>query len=77
MSATPLKCVSMNNQERKVRSETLNINNNEPLFYPYGIKIDKGSDSCNNISDAHAKLCVPDFIKNINVLCQNLMKQGT
>ena len=27
-----LKCVSMNNQEYKIRPETLNKNSNEPLF---------------------------------------------
>ena len=34
-------CVSMNNQERKVRSEIVNVNSNEPLFYLYSIKINK------------------------------------
>ena len=28
------KCISMNNQERKTRPEIININSNEPLFYP-------------------------------------------
>ena len=30
----PLKRVSMNNQEYKVRPEVININSNESLFYP-------------------------------------------
>ena len=30
-----LKCVSMNNQECRVRPAIVNINSNEPLFYPY------------------------------------------
>ena len=29
----PSNCVSMNNQECKVRSEIININSNEPFFY--------------------------------------------
>ena len=29
-----LKCVSMNNQECKVRPEITDINSNEPSFYP-------------------------------------------
>ena len=33
LNANPLKCVSMNNQECKVRSEIININSNEPSFY--------------------------------------------
>ena len=34
-------CVSMNNQECKLRSEIVNVNSNEPLFYFYSIKINK------------------------------------
>ena len=33
-----LECVSMNNQECKIRPEIININTSEPLFYPYSIK---------------------------------------
>ena len=36
-----LECVSMNNQECKIRPEIINLNTNEPLFYPYSIKINK------------------------------------
>ena len=75
MSITPLKCVSMNNQERKVRSEIVNINSNEPASFPFCIKTSKCSGSCNNINDAYAKLCVPDVIKNINVKVSNLMSR--
>ena len=32
-----LECVSMNNQECKSRTKTININNNEPVFYPFSI----------------------------------------
>ena len=38
LSATPLKCVSMTNQECKVRSENVNVNSHEPVFYPFSIK---------------------------------------
>ena len=34
----PLECVSMNNQERKLRPEVVNGNSNEPVFYPSSIK---------------------------------------
>ena len=62
-----LKCVSINNQECKIRPEIKNINSNEPLFYPYSIKVNKCSSSCNNINDPYSKLFIPDFVKNINV----------
>ena len=38
LNAVP-KCISMNNQECKIRPEIININSNEPLFYPYSIKV--------------------------------------
>ena len=47
----------MNNQERKVRPEIININGNEPVFYPFSIKTSKLCGSCNNINDPYAKTC--------------------
>ena len=74
-SCNALKCVSMNNQECKVRPEIININSNEPSFYPYSVKISKCSGSCNNINDPYAKLCVPDVSKNIHVKVFNLISR--
>ena len=68
-----LECVSINNQECKTRTKITNINNNEAAFYPFSIKVNKCSGSCNNVNDLYAKLCVPDTIKNINVKVFNLM----
>ena len=65
LSAIPLKCVSMNNQECKIRPQLINVNTNEPIFYPYSIKINKCSGSCNSINYRYARLCVPDTTKNI------------
>ena len=70
-----LKCVSMNNQECKVRLKIINIYSNEPLFYPYSVKISKCGGSCTNIKDPYAKLCVPDVVKNINVKTFNLISR--
>ena len=65
----------MNNQEFKITPEIININSNETLFYPYSVKINKCSGSCNKINDPYAKLCVPDIIKNINIKVFNLMSR--
>ena len=62
-----LECVSMNNQECKIRTEIINLNTNEPIFYSYCIKINRCKGSCNTINDPFAKICVPDQIKNINL----------
>ena len=68
----------MNNQESKIRPEIININNNEPSFYPYSILVNKCIllciyISCNNINNPYAKLCVPDVVKNMNIKVFNLM----
>ena len=63
----------MNNQECKTRTKLVNINNDEPVFYPFSIKVNKCNGSCNNINNPYAKLCVPDVVKNINVKLFNLM----
>ena len=66
-SVNPLKCISMNNQECKVRPQIVNVNSDEPVFYPFSIKTSKCSGSCNNINDPYTKICVPDVVKNVNV----------
>ena len=63
VSITLLSCISMNNQVCKVRPEIINVNNNEPVFYPFSIKTNKCSGSCNNINDPSAKICVSDVVK--------------
>ena len=70
-----LECVSLNNQEGKVRPEIINVNSNEPVFFPFSIKTSKCSGSCNSINDPYAKLCVPDVVKNLNVKVFNLMSR--
>ena len=63
LNLNTLECVSMNNQECKIRPEIINPNTNEPLFYSYSIKISKCKGNCNTISDPYAKICVPNNIK--------------
>ena len=74
-----LSCILMNNQECKVRPQIVNVNSDEPVFYPFSIKTSKCSGSCNNINNPYPKLCVPNVARNLNVkvLNQELMKQGT
>ena len=75
ISTTPLLCISMNNQVCKVRPEIVNVNTNEPVFYPFSIKTSKCSGSCNNINDPYAKICVPDVVKDLNVKVFNPMSR--
>ena len=57
----------MNNQKCKIRSEIINVNTNEPMFYPYNITINKCKGSCNTINYPYAKSCVLDTIKNYTI----------
>ena len=65
----------MNNQECKVRPEIVNVNSNEPIFYPFSIRTSKCSGCYNNINNPYAKLCVPDVVKNLNIKVFNLMSR--
>ena len=38
LSATPLSCISINNQACKVRPEIINVNSDEPAFYLFSKK---------------------------------------
>ena len=74
LSAAPLSCISMNNQECKVRPQIIKVNSGFNL-YPVSIKTSKGSGSCNNINNLHAKLCFPDVVNNLKVKAFNLMSR--
>ena len=74
-NASSLKCISMNNQECKARPEIINVNSNNPVFYPFSIKISKCSGNCNNINDPYSKTYVSDIVKNLNVKVFNLMSK--
>ena len=65
----------MKTEECKVRPEIVNINSNNPIFYPFSLKVNKCNGNCNNINDPYAKICVPDIIKNLNVKVFNLISR--
>ena len=75
LNVNSLECVSMNSRECKIRSEIINVNTNEPVFYLYSIKINKCKGSCNTINDPYAKLCIPDIFKSINFKVINLISR--
>ena len=64
-NVNPLEYVSMKNEECKVRSNIVNVNSKEPVFFPFSIKTSKCSGSYNDINNPYAKLCVPDVVKNL------------
>ena len=74
-SLNSLSCISMINQECKLRPQIVHANNEEPVFFSFGIKTSKCSGSCNNINNPYAKLCVPDAVKDLNITVFNLMSR--
>ena len=58
-----LEGISIKKQECKVRPKIVNINSNNPIFYPFSIKISKRSGNCNNTNGPYARICVPDIKK--------------
>ena len=51
LSAIPLSCISINNQECKLRPQIVNDNSKESVFFSSSIRTSKRSGSCNNIND--------------------------
>ena len=70
-----MSCISLKNQECKVRPKIVDINSNNPIFYPFSIKINLCSGSCNNINNPYGKICLPDTVKDLNVRVFKLMSR--
>ena len=62
----------MKDQECDVIPEIINVNSDEPIFYPFSVKTSNCSGSCDNINDPYAKICVTDVTKYLNVKIFNL-----
>ena len=75
LNVIPLRSISMSNQECKGRLEIVNVNSNNPIFYPFSVKTTKCSGNCNNINDSYTRICVPVVVKNLNVKAFNLMSR--
>ena len=73
LGVNSLEFISIKNEECKVRPEIVDVNSNNPIFYPFSIKVNKCNGNCNNINDPYARICVPDSVKNLNVKVFNLM----
>ena len=56
-NANSLSCISMKNQECKTRPQVVNVDGDEPVFFPFSIETNKCSGSCNNINYPYSKIC--------------------
>ena len=69
----PIKWMSLNNRPCQAKPTLLNISSNKTLFYPFIVSINKRGGSCSTIDDSHARICIPNKVKNMNVEVFNLM----
>ena len=50
LNAISLSCISMKNQECKTRPQVVNVNGDEPVFFPFSIETSKCSGNCNTLT---------------------------
>ena len=55
------------------RPKMINLNADEPGFYPLSIKVNKFGEDCSNINDPMAKLCMPDIVRDMNIKVFNVL----
>ena len=70
-----LECVSVINRKCMSRPKILDVNQGvgEALFYPYNVLVNKCSGSCDIINNLMAQLCVPGFLKRVNMQVYNFL----
>ena len=70
-----LECISVVNQKCMARPKIIQINANEPVFYPLSVKVNKCGGDCKTINDPMTKLCVPDIVKDMNIKVFNMLSR--
>ena len=68
-----LKCYSVDNQNCQIMPEIINVNNKEPIFNPYKVKMNRCVGSCNTIDAPYGKTCFANDIENIGLKVFNLL----
>ena len=50
----PIKCVSINTRPHQARPTLLDLNSNQPHYYPLTVSVNKCGESCNTIDNLYA-----------------------
>ena len=62
------QCPNLNETKMRRHCEvTCWVGSNNPIFYPFSVKINRCSGNCNSINDPYAKICIPDVVKKLNI----------
>ena len=73
-TANSLKCISLKNQECKVKKVIID---NDYMTFPYKLKVDRCVGSCNDKDNPYFKVCLPNSVKNISVkVCDLISKEN-
>ena len=59
LASNSQKCIKdlfLNNRSCQARPKLVNINSNEPLYYPFTVSVNKFGRSCNTIDDPYAPI---------------------
>ena len=67
------KCDSLNNESCMINSTLIDLNSVELNYYPFMVKLDKCSGSCNAAYDLSTKICFLSKIQDINVKVFNMI----
>ena len=67
-----IRCISLNNQPGKARPVLTDLNQNEPLCYPFTVSVNNCGGNFTTIDDPYAGICVLNEVKNMNVKLFNL-----
>ena len=58
----------MKYKECKTIPQDINVNGDEPVFFPFSIETSKCGRSCNNINYPHPENRVPDIMKHLDLI---------
>ena len=68
-----MECVSISFEPCQPKHSIIDINSNEPIYYPFCFSVNKCIGSCNTIDNPYAQTCVPNKVKNMNLKVFNLI----
>ena len=71
------KCVSLSNQKCKIQPNLIDLHpdkyNQEFLYYPFAVKLDRCVGSCNTLNDLSNKAYSPNKTEDLNIHVFNMI----
>ena len=71
------KCVSLSNQKCEIQPTLIHLHSNECSqefhYYPFSVKLDRCTGSCNTLNVLSNKVCVPNETEDLNLSVFNMI----